>query len=1210
MLLLGFGAVLLSFPLSMVQDPSEPRAFELQDGEVAFLAPRQTVWLHRSQVIPFTLADASAADQSWTTSASEPGIVGILDEPQVLAGESIGYLRVRGLAEGETELRVGTTEVSIRVRTPIASSPANQVEAEIVSPVPGAVVWGSFSVGVRITPGISVESSKAHEVRLRLPDGTRLAPQGELPSGRGPYRRLHFLVDTSTMPSGALELIAEAYLPKDDRSSDGDRLIESEPIRVRVLQPDSTSVFSAECEAFVHAERLDGFGSDFPRTGSHPDASDGSFVANDRPYPIWLFPYEVEHTARYQMMVVARGDFGAGAFPSVGFCVDDPNQAVTSSRLVARNWQRIPIGHPVLIEAGQHTLAARFLNDSQVSHSSNRNLYLDRFELLRVDDAAVAMPELGDGSGASMTMDAMMGSGSTLLEGSTDVWIGFDQVLHGLPVNGRLLLRGHCNWQNAQNSPAPQVRLLLNGQLESEQQAAKPVFVLDCEDLEPGANRVRMIATLADGSKAETPEQTVWIRDMPAALEARAAHRFSVLNDHWNEALRATLSNEGQEVGHRVAKWTRDTRAELSLPEDLEGEFEVFMDARGPDGGRYEELELSLLAGGESSSIGTARIQNWWSHHPAGRAIFTKGPKTLRIVSPTLGQGEDTGESSLWIRDVILRTPRSGPDRLAPRADILYPRPGHEAWHVDAVVVEAWDDEGIQSADVLIDGQAQGTHGRVPEGVGHLSLPLLLRHVPPGAHELAVRVVDREGNVGESRAVAFTVAEEAPPELGPYLRAIHLLNRLAYGPDPRELAAVLTLGEEAWLADRLSGQGTGDESAQGLAQAIRGKDRYGDINRGTLSHVLRTNNPVHARFSFWADNHFSTWIGKTTNGAEWWEHWRFHELGFAPFSELLLSSATSPVMIYYLDQAESYAGSLNENYAREVMELHTLGVDGGYDQEEVTTLAGLLCGLTLAFEAPPDGEGGQVQGDLQFDPDLGDARERQILGMRFERCGLEERYDRFRRAIELLAAHPSTARYVTRKLVEHYVAVPAPEPLVEDLSRVFLEEGGDMAAMITALARHPLFWKYDEPRMTSPFDFAVRLGRATDVTAIDWALSGYLRRSGMSLHDHVTPDGYPQEDSAWVDTNGMLQRWRLAQEIPWALRKLVADPVRNRRAGDQEHWRQRVVDLAAVQLTGWTLSEESNQAALDFLAADDGPAWQSVDQTVVLVCRLPEANMK
>ena len=525
--------------------------------------------------------------------------------------------------------------------------------------------------------------------------------------------------------------------------------------------------------------------------------------------------------------------------------------------------------------------------------------------------------------------------------------------------------------------------------------------------------------------------------------------------------------------------------------------------------------------------------------------------------------------------------------------------------------MRAFDDDELQSADVLIDGRPQGTHGFVPRGAGPLVLPLLLRDVAPGEHSLAVRVVDRAGNLGETEPQSFTVLPARPAEAGPYARALHLLNRLALGPDPLELAEILTLGEEVWLARSLAEDTTGDRSARELSSTRIGDALAYDAERLALNWLLRTDNPLRARLVLWIEDHFSTWSGKTGLPAEWGEHKEYARLGFAPFSELLLASATSPTMLRYLDQMQSYAGRLNENYARELLELHTLGVNGGYDQSDVTELARLLCGLTVSQEAPATGSGAFLRTHLRFAPDLAHGGAVTVLGERFEADPPRGRFDRFLEALELLARHPSTAHHLSTRLAEHYVAIPAPADLVQELQVTFLESGGDLRASLRTLVEHPAFWESAaNPRVTTPLDFGLRLARTTSVPAVEASLRQFLRNSGMALFDCATPDGYPDEDQAWTDTNGLMQRWSWVQEIPWAVRRLVPDGARRYSGGDAHAWRQRVVDLAAVRLTGWTLGQESNAAALSFLAQDESQVWQKVDHLALLVCRLPEANLK
>ena len=213
-----------------------------------------------------------------------------------------------------------------------------------------------------------------------------------------------------------------------------------------------------------------------------------------------------------------------------------------------------------------------------------------------------------------------------------------------------------------------------------------------------------------------------------------------------------------------------------------------------------------------------------------------------------------------------------------------------------------------------------------------------------------MRAFDAAGNPRDSAPVVVRVLAEEPEGGTAYDRAITLLDRFAFGPDARELAAILSMGGRAWLEDRLSRgvDDAGDLSAmaQGLIRFEDGRYDYGPPRRA-LEHACHTPNPVRARFVLWAQNHFSTWIRKAEGDRKWREHVEFARLGAAPFHDLLLASARSPAMLRYLDQDRSFAGRLNENYARDPR-AHTMGVHGGYTQEDVTTLAALLTGWTAS----------------------------------------------------------------------------------------------------------------------------------------------------------------------------------------------------------------------------------------------------------------------
>jgi uncharacterized protein (DUF1800 family) len=361
----------------------------------------------------------------------------------------------------------------------------------------------------------------------------------------------------------------------------------------------------------------------------------------------------------------------------------------------------------------------------------------------------------------------------------------------------------------------------------------------------------------------------------------------------------------------------------------------------------------------------------------------------------------------------------------------------------------------------------------------------------------------------------------------------------------------------------------------------------------------------------WAENHFSTWQTKDGSGEKSREHERFLEVGVAPFPDLLIASATSPAMLIYLDQRYSVAHHLNENYAREIMELHTLGVDGGYTQQDVTTLADLLTGWTLADEAPlDDSSSNQLERTFRYDPFLNSGRECRVLGMDFPGVNNDRRFDRVLTALNMLSAHPSCAHFISRKLLEHYVSDPAPPALTDDLARTYLETGGDLRAMLLGLADKPAFWA-SPARVASPIDFSVRLARMAGM-ANPGPVMEISSHSGMGMFDRATPDGYPEADGYYASSNALLQRWHFAQTVQnyFLGNGLIPDAWKPADKGWDHDTTQRLVDLAAVRITGNILSESSNTAAMNLIAAAPENTDGRLHLLTTFLCQVPETSIR
>lgn len=242
------------------------------------------------------------------------------------------------------------------------------------------------------------------------------------------------------------------------------------------------------------------------------------------------------------------------------------------------------------------------------------------------------------------------------------------------------------------------------------------------------------------------------------------------------------------------------------------------------------------------------------------------------------------------------------------------------------------------------------------------------------------------------------------------------------------------------------------------------------------------------------------------------------------YEDMLLASAKHPAMLFYLDQAQSVAdGSaghrgnargLNENYARELLELHTLGVDGGYSQNDVRELARILTGWTISTHSD-DG--------FRFSAQVHDSGNKRLLGVSFRSGGLKDGED----AIRMLARHPATARRIAQRMASFFVSDNPPPQLVDELARSFLESGGDIRTTLKALIASREFWQAEHRLFKTPFDFACSALAATGglknpkeaVLAM-----GFLAQAGQPVHGWQTPDGYKTDAATWLSPEALTRR--------------------------------------------------------------------------------------
>lgn len=397
-----------------------------------------------------------------------------------------------------------------------------------------------------------------------------------------------------------------------------------------------------------------------------------------------------------------------------------------------------------------------------------------------------------------------------------------------------------------------------------------------------------------------------------------------------------------------------------------------------------------------------------------------------------------------------------------------------------------------------------------------LGLPLA-RRAPRTADEMLARLA------GPDRvAKAWPIGGMA--ELGPLLQAIRLRGRAAK-TDPAVQAEVEAFGAQV---------------------AAIGQNGL----RASLARLLDAEDAFRERLvGFWAD-HFTVSAGGDLD----------QPMVYAvvedairpnltqPFAAMLQAVTFHPAMLGYLDQNRSVGpGSrvgkrkglgLNENLARELLELHTLGVEGGYSQPDVRQLAELLTGLRYDDRRADS-----------FDPKMVEPGPETVLGQSYDGVGDAP----IRAVLADLAVHPDTAHHISRKLAVHFLA-DSPDPrLAEAMARAWLDTGGDLMAVYTAFLAQPGAWAEGAEKVRQPYEYLIAALRALGVTGADlmaWegkqlrdAMLRPMRAMGQIWKSPRGPDGWPEEAEAWVTPQAMAERIAWAMNWPSRLVKPLPLPV-------------------------------------------------------------------
>lgn len=385
-----------------------------------------------------------------------------------------------------------------------------------------------------------------------------------------------------------------------------------------------------------------------------------------------------------------------------------------------------------------------------------------------------------------------------------------------------------------------------------------------------------------------------------------------------------------------------------------------------------------------------------------------------------------------------------------------------------------------------------------------------------------------------ARQVAADLPEDVslpPGDVEPTLRWV---NRLSFGPTPGELARVKTLGHGGYLKEQL--EASQKEPAHLTVQLAR-LDAYRmdshemeelpielvlmQLQQGAILRAAYSPNQLRERMvEFWSD-HFNIYARKGSSafrkGVDDTKVVRQHALG--NFKDLVSGSEHSPAMLAYLDNQVNVKGVANENYARELMELHTLGVHGGYTQRDVQEVARCFTGWGLETRFL------RAKGKFRFDPEKHDDGEKMVLGQRIPAKGGQSDGER---VIEMLALHPETAKHICGKMARHFLGHASPD-VVDKLAAVYLENRGEIRPVVAEMLSEQNLADAP-PVLKRPFDYLVSAIRATGaLTDAGKSLQEHLDKMGMPLFQWPMPDGYPVKQEAWTGT--LLARWNFAAAL-------------------------------------------------------------------------------
>ena len=404
----------------------------------------------------------------------------------------------------------------------------------------------------------------------------------------------------------------------------------------------------------------------------------------------------------------------------------------------------------------------------------------------------------------------------------------------------------------------------------------------------------------------------------------------------------------------------------------------------------------------------------------------------------------------------------------------------------------------------------------------------ILERLTFGINSTLIERVEREGIEGYIQSQLNPQQLTENPRLEEYLAELELINQPTI-----EVQKKHSQNRRKFNQGNLSA--AEKQAVDKITRNLNIQSRQEAMNAKLARSIYSSRQLQEMMVDFWF-NHFNVythkgvinlWVGDYENQI------RKHALG--KFRDLLEVTASHPAMLIYLDNERNTASNnpgqkkdlknINENYARELMELHTMGVNGGYSQKDIIELSRIFTGWGVDYFGRTGNEHG-----FNFYANLHDPGDKIFLGHKIQSTGIEEG----REALDILASHPATAKYISYKLAQFFVSDRPPTQLVENLAQKFLDSDGNIKIVLNTLIHSSEFNrpKYYDRKFKTPYQYLVSLVRMSEVQQPDYErLRNMLYHVGMPIYMYDSPTGYGNTEDDWLNPQAMLQRIGYASAI-------------------------------------------------------------------------------